>query len=125
MFPAKQPNGIQDLLGLLSHKGAPGSPLEFLQIVVSAVEAGDYIARKLDQYEKDQRFDDNTKKLVVQATRLFESGQISKAQLKAIIDQLPETVETKPVEVSQGIDLNEVLNDVDPNKLAQLLKMIQ
>jgi len=124
MFPIKQPNGIQDLLGLLSHKGAPGSPLEFLQIVVSAVEAGDYICRKLDQYEKDQRFDDNTKKLVVQATRLFESGQITKAQLKAMIDQLPETVDVKPVEEPQ-VDLNEMLKGVDPNKLAQLLKMIQ
>jgi hypothetical protein len=122
MFPIKAPNNIQDLLGLLGQKGAPGSPLEFLQIVVSAVEAGDYICRKLDQYEKDQRFDDNTKKLVVQATRLFESGQISKAQLKAMIDQLPETVEVKP---EPQVDLNEMLKDVDPNKLAQLLKMIQ
>lgn len=122
MFPIKPPSGPQDLLSLLGQKGTPGSPLEFLQIVVSAVEAGDYIARKLDQYEKDQRFDDNTKKLVVQATRLFESGQISKAQLKAIIDQLPETVEVK---AEPQIDLNEVLKDVDPNKLAQLLKMIQ
>ncbi|UAJ73750.1 hypothetical protein IQE94_05565 [Synechocystis sp. PCC 7339] len=130
MFPSKRPgHGIAnaaDILGMLS--SAPkGSPMEILGACIAGVEAADYFIRKMDQWEKEQRFDDNTKKLVVQATRLFESGQITKEGLKAIIDELPDTIttEAKTVEQPNGVDLNEVLKDVDPQKLAQLLKMIQ
>ena len=134
MFPQKsnQNNqgleGFSGLLNMLSgvEKGSLG---ELFAAVVTGVEMGDYIARKMDQYEKDQRYDDNLNKVVRQASRLYESGQISKEQFKNIIDNLPETVETKmktvEVEPNNQNDINEMLKNVDPAKLAQLLKMIQ
>ena len=134
MFPQKsnQNNqgleGISGLLNMLSgvEKGSLG---ELFAAVVTGVEMGDYIARKMDQYEKDQRYDDNLNKVVRQASRLYESGQITKEQFKNIIDNLPETVETKmktvEVEPNNQNDINEMLKNVDPAKLAQLLKMIQ
>lgn len=134
MFPQKlnQNNqgleGFSGLLNMLSgvEKGSLG---ELFAAVVTGVEMGDYIARKMDQYEKDQRYDDNLNKVVRQASRLYESGQITKEQFKNIIDNLPETVETKmktvEVETSNQNDINEMLKNVDPAKLAQLLKVIQ
>lgn len=100
--------------------------MEFLGMAIAGIEAADYLVRKMDQYEKDQRYDDNNKKLIVEATRMFESGQISKAQLKAIIDQLPDTVEAKVEPINQPAnDINEMLKNVDPAKLAQLLEMLK
>jgi hypothetical protein len=127
MFPQKsnQP-GLGDLLSMLSTTAQPGSPMEFLGMAIAGIEAADYLVRKMDQYEKDQRYDDNNKKLIVQATRMFESGQISKAQFKAIIDQLPDTVEAKVEPINQPAnDINSMLKDVDPAKLAQLLEMLK
>ena len=100
--------------------------MEFLGMAIAGIEAADYLVRKMDQYEKDQRYDDNNKKLIVQATRMFESGQFSKAQFKAIIDQLPDTVEAKVEPINQPAnDINSMLKDVDPAKLAQLLEMLK
>lgn len=130
MFPEKQNHqsglqGIGSLLNILSGV-EKGSLQELFAVVVTGVEMGDYVARKMEQVSKDQRFDDNLAKLVSQATRLYETGRISKAQFKAIIDQLPETVEAqvKPVNDSQN-QINEMLKNVDPAKLAQLLEMLK
>ena len=104
--------------------------MSFLEAALQGIEAADYFIRKMDAYERDKRYDDNQKNLVVQATRMFETGRISKAQPKAIIDQLPDTVLThaEPVQsipAQQGIDLNQLLKNVDPAMLAQLLQMLK
>lgn len=131
MFPQNQNQGpdfkgLSELMNTLVGKG-PIS--DMIAGVVTGAELADYVLRKADQYEKDQRYDDNMNKLVRQASRLYESGQITKEQFKNIIDNLPETVETKmktvEVETSNQNDINEMLKNVDPAKLAQLLKMIQ
>lgn len=62
---------------------------DFLAQVKAGVDAADYFMRKMDAYERDQRYDDNQKHMVVQAMRMYETGQLSKEQLKAIIDLLP------------------------------------
>lgn len=123
MLPQK--NGLNDLIGFLSTPAPKGSPLELLSMAIAGIEAADYLCRKLDQYEKEQRFDDNLHKLLEQASRLYESGQISKAQFKAILDQLPETVETQAKPVEESPQINEILKNVDPAKLAQLLGMLK
>ena len=131
MLPkTNQPQGLSELLSFLSAPAPKGSPMELLGFAVAGIEAADYFVRKMDQYEKDQRYDDNNKKLIVQATRMYESGQISKAQFKTIIDQLPDPLEAqmKPVEQVQSNnqnEINEILKNVDPVKLAQLLEMLK
>jgi polyhydroxyalkanoate synthesis regulator phasin len=132
MFPQKQNQGFPDFQGLselMNTLVGKGPISDMIAGVVTGAELADYVLRKADQYEKDQRYDDNLNKVVRQASRLYESGQITKEQFKNIIDNLPETVETKmktvEVETSNQNDLNEMLKNVDPTKLAQLLKMIQ
>lgn len=141
MFPQKQNQGpdfkgLSELMNTLVGKG-PIS--DMIAGVVTGAELADYVLRKADQYEKDQRYDDNLNKVVRQASRLYESGQISKEQFKNIIDNLPETVETKmktveveetkiktvEVQSSNQNDINEMLKNVDPAKLAQLLEMLK
>ena len=71
-----------------------------------------HIVEKLDEYDKKQRYDDNRKKLLVNALRLFEQGQLTKQQLKAVVDLLPETrvIEAIPVKEDVSDLLNKILN---------------
>lgn len=119
--------GLSELINTLSGKGPIA---ELIAGVVTGTELADYVVRKADQYEKDQRYDDNLNKVVRQASRLYESGQISKQQFKNIIDQLPDPLETKmkpvqEVESNNQSEINEILKNVDPAKLAQLLEMLK
>jgi hypothetical protein len=119
--------GLSELINTLSGKGPIA---ELIAGVVTGAELADYVVRKADQYEKDQRYDDNLNKVVRQASRLYESGQISKQQFKNIIDQLPDPLEAKmkPVQEVQSNnqnEINEILKNVDPAKLAQLLEMLK
>jgi hypothetical protein len=142
MFPQKQNQGFPDFQGLselMNTLVGKGPVSDMIAGVVTGAELADYVLRKADKYEKDQRYDDNLNKVVRQASRLYESGQITKEQFKNIIDNLPETVETKmktveveetkiktvEVQSSNQNDINEMLKNVDPDKIAQLLKMIQ
>ena len=77
-----------------------------------------YFFDRLDQYEAKQRYDDNRRRFLEQALRLFEQGELSKDQLKTVIDLLPETIEVKsspvkhpPVSKSNS-DINEILNKI-------------
>lgn len=89
----------------------PMSPIETFQLFQAAVDFADYFVRKLDQYEKEQRYDDNQKKMLVQALRMYEQGQISKEALKTIIDLLPDAIPVQAVEVkkSDDVDIAELL----------------
>lgn len=89
----------------------PMNPIEIGQAMMQIVDFADYFARKLDQYERDQRYDDNQKKLLVQALRMYEKGDLNKDGLKAIIDLLPDAVPTKvqPASPNQDDDLAELL----------------
>jgi hypothetical protein len=64
----------------------------------------------LDEYEKKQRYDDNRRKFLEQALRLFEQGELTKEQMKAVIELLPETrtVQAQPVDPTKA-DMNELL----------------
>lgn len=76
---------------------------------------------RLDEYEKKRRYDDNAKHMVVQALRLFETGQISKDQLKAVIDLIPQTIDvTPPPPINSGMpDLSGIDVDAILKKLMQ------
>lgn len=136
MFPEKRNQGFQSFQGLselINTLSGKGPIAELIAGAVTGAELADYVLRKADQYAKDQRHDDNLAKLVGQATRLYETGRISKAQFKAIIDQLPDTAETVEVKVkpvqevpsNNQNEINEILKNVDPAKLAQLLEMLK
>jgi hypothetical protein len=68
-----------------------------------------YFFDKLDE-EKKQRYDDNRRKFLEQALRLFEQGELTKEQMKAVIELLPETrtVQAQPVDPTKA-DMNELL----------------
>ncbi len=85
------------------------SIFELGQMFCSAIDAADYLCRKMDQYERDQRYDDNQKKLLEQALRLYESGKIDKKGLISIIKVLPEQETKKEAQP-------------EPNELIKLLK---
>jgi hypothetical protein len=76
---------------------------------------------RLDEYEKKRRYDDNAKHMVIQALRLFETGQISKDQLKAVIDLIPQTIDvTPPSPINPGMpDLSGIDVDAILKKLMQ------
>jgi hypothetical protein len=72
-----------------------------------------HLLRGFDQLEKERRYDDNKAKLLNQALRLYEQGQLSKSQLMAIVQMLPETIEVeaeqKPIENNSNIDIKSIL----------------
>lgn len=80
-----------------------------------------YYFNRLDEYEKKRRYDDNAKHMIVNALRMFETGQLSREQLKAVIDLIPQTVDvTPPQQISQGLpDLSNVDVDAILKKLMQ------
>lgn len=69
-----------------------------------------YFFDRLDEYEKKQRYDDNRKKFLEQALRLYEQGELTKEQMKAVIELLPETrtVKAEPVDATKA-DMQELL----------------
>lgn len=79
-----------------------------------------YFFERLDQYEAKRRYDDNRRRFLEQALRLFEQGDMTKEQLKAVVDLLPDrTIEVKATPVMQqppvskpDLDLNELLNKI-------------
>jgi hypothetical protein len=79
-----------------------------------------YFFERLDQYEAKRRYDDNRKRFLEQALRLFEQGDMTKEQLKAVVDLLPDrTIEVKATPVMQqppvskpDTDINELLNKI-------------
>jgi hypothetical protein len=77
-----------------------------------------YFFDRLDQYEAKRRYDDNRRRFLEQALRLFEQGELSKDQLKTVIDLLPETIEIKSSPIKQppaskpDADINELLNKI-------------
>ncbi|BBG57975.1 hypothetical protein [uncultured phage] len=79
-----------------------------------------YFFNELDKYEAKQRYDDNRRRFLEQALRLYEQGEMSKDQLKVVIDLLPEksiNVEATPVKPtvspkSAEIDLESLLNKI-------------
>jgi hypothetical protein len=70
-----------------------------------------YLLRGFDQLEKERRYDDNKAKLLNQALRLYEQGQLNKSQLIAIVQMLPETIEAeqKPIENNSNLDVKSIL----------------
>lgn len=80
-----------------------------------------YYFNRLDEYEKKQRYDDNAKKMIVNALRMFEMGQVSRDQLKQLIDLIPQTIEVnQPQTISQGMpDLSGIDVDAILKKLMQ------
>ena len=79
-----------------------------------------YFFERLDQYEAKRRYDDNRRRFLEQALRLFEQGEMTKDQLKVVIDLLPEkTIEinatpirTAPAASKSEIDLESLLNKI-------------
>jgi len=79
-----------------------------------------YFFNELDKYEAKQRYDDNRRRFLEQALRLYEQGEMSKDQLKVVIDLLPEksiNVEATPVKSTVSpkaaeIDLESLLNKI-------------
>lgn len=63
-----------------------------------------YFMEKLDEYEKKQRYDDNARKLLENAFRLYEQGELTKDQLIALVKLLPETKKVEPV----ALDLEKI-----------------
>ncbi|GBD55403.1 hypothetical protein D3800_23665 (plasmid) [Microcystis aeruginosa NIES-298] len=76
-----------------------------------------YFFNELDKYEAKQRYDDNRRRFLEQALRLYEQGEMSKDQLKVVIDLLPEKiieVQATPIPTASksGIDLESLLNKI-------------
>jgi hypothetical protein len=78
-----------------------------------------YFFNELDKYEAKQRYDDNRRRFLEQALRLYEQGEMSKDQLKVVIDLLPEkTIEVQatpiptPASPKSEIDLESLLNKI-------------
>ncbi|MCA2720195.1 hypothetical protein [Microcystis sp. M169S2] len=79
-----------------------------------------YFFNELDKYEAKQRYDDNRRRFLEQALRLYEQGEMSKDQLKVVIDLLPEkTIEVQatpvrpsPADPKSEIDLESLLNKI-------------
>ena len=78
-----------------------------------------YFFNELDKYEAKQRYDDNRRRFLEQALRLYEQGEMSKDQLKVVIDLLPEkTIEVQatpiptPAASKSEIDLESLLNKI-------------
>lgn len=79
-----------------------------------------YFFNELDKYEAKQRYDDNRRRFLEQALRLYEQGEMSKDQLKIVIDLLPEKtidVQATPVRTVSAtpkseIDLESLLNKI-------------
>lgn len=100
--------------------GAILSAGDFLAQVKAGIDAADYMIRKLDSYERDLRYDDNQKQMLEQALRLYETGRLSKDQLKAIIDILPtnappRTVDIMPQQRRSEFDLSAMLQQLSFN----------
>ena len=100
--------------------GAILSAGDFLAQVKAGVDAADYMIRKLDTYERDLRYDDNQKQMLEQALRLYETGRLSKDQLKAIVDILPSngqprTVNIMPQQQRSDFDLGAILQPLSFN----------
>jgi hypothetical protein len=70
-----------------------------------------HLLRGFDQLEKERRYDDNKAKLLNQALRLYEQGQLNKSQLITIVQMLPETIEAeqKPIENNSNLDVKSIL----------------
>jgi hypothetical protein len=79
-----------------------------------------YFFNELDKYEAKQRYDDNRRRFLEQALRLYEQGEMSKDQLKVVIDLLPEKtidvqstpIRTAPAASKSEIDLESLLNKI-------------
>jgi hypothetical protein len=77
-----------------------------------------YFFEKLDQYESKRRYDDNRRQFLEQALRLYEQGDMTKEQLKAVVDLLPDrTIEVNASPVpspspKSDVDVNELLNKI-------------
>lgn len=79
-----------------------------------------YFFNELDKYEAKQRYDDNRRRFLEQALRLYEQGEMSKDQLKVVIDLLPEKtidvqatpVRPAPAAPKSEIDLESLLNKI-------------
>jgi len=79
-----------------------------------------YFFNELDKYEAKQRYDDNRRRFLEQALRLYEQGEMSKDQLKVVIDLLPEKpidvqatpIRPAPAAPKSEIDLESLLNKI-------------
>jgi hypothetical protein len=78
-----------------------------------------YLFNELDRYEAKQRYDDNRRRFLEQSLRLFEQGEMTKDQLKIVIDLLPEkpiTIEASPVKTTVSpkseIDLEGLIDKI-------------
>ena len=79
-----------------------------------------YFFNELDKYEAKQRYDDNRRRFLEQALRLYETGEMTKDQLKVVIDLLPEkiidvqatSIWTAPSAPKSEIDLESLLDKI-------------
>lgn len=76
------------------------SPLDLFSQAITLAEKW---VEAEERIERRNRNDDNMTKLVVQATRLYEQGAISKQQLTNIIQQLPDNRPTIDVNTSSDV----------------------
>ena len=80
----------------MSMFGGAGNLVESLK---AGIDLAYYFEQKEQEFQRSQRYDDNQKHMVVNALRMYEKGELSKDQLKAIIDVLPGNASTQTVEV--------------------------
>ncbi len=77
------------------------SPLELFR---TALTIASEFTQELENIEKRNRYDDNTAKFVVQATRLYEQGKISKEDLINIVSKLPDNRPAIDVNSTSSMD---------------------
>lgn len=74
----------------------------------SVIDGLFYFAEKLQELERRERYDDNGAKMLLNAYRLYEKGDITEQELISVIKLLPKT---KTVNVNRLDDILKRINE--------------